>query len=110
MLPGWLLKKFILLIIFSSQFLILKAYCLSHASSDHQFLLQKFMQERISSKELRSMVLGQGTKSVPVIIQVMKEGRFPDQNRWVATFLLAQLMGVKSATFLVKFLKHVYPH
>ncbi len=78
----------------------------TQAISAETDLLQKFLQEKITAKELRSYALSMGTKSVPVIIKVMKEGRFPDQNRWVATFLLAQLMGNKSAPVLAKFLKH----
>ncbi len=47
-------------------------------------------------------------KAVPVLIKVMKEGRFPEQNRWHATMLLAQTMGKKSAPFIAKFVDH--PH
>lgn len=47
-------------------------------------------------------------KAVPVLIKVMKEGRFPEQNRWHATMLLAQVMGKKSAPFIAKFVDH--PH
>ena len=47
-------------------------------------------------------------KAVPVLIKVMKEGRFPEQNRWHATMLLAQVMGKKSAPFIAKFADH--PH
>src|SRR5262245_5877213 len=42
-------------------------------------------------------------KSVPTLIKVMKESKFPDQNRWQATMLLAQIMGKKSAPFIAKF-------
>ncbi len=47
-------------------------------------------------------------KAVPVLIKVMKDGRFPEQNRWHATMLLAQVMGKKSAPFIAKFVDH--PH
>lgn len=47
-------------------------------------------------------------KAVPVLIKVMKEARFPEQNRWHATMLLAQVMGKKSAPFIAKFVDH--PH
>jgi hypothetical protein len=47
-------------------------------------------------------------KAVPVLIKVMKEAKFPDQNRWHATMLLAQVMGIKSAPFIAKFADH--PH
>jgi hypothetical protein len=47
-------------------------------------------------------------KAVPVLIQVMKDGKYPEQNRWIATMLLAQIMGEKSAPFIAKFADH--PH
>lgn len=47
-------------------------------------------------------------KAVPVLIKVMKEGKYPEQNRWHATMLLAQIMGPKAAPFIAKFADH--PH
>lgn len=47
-------------------------------------------------------------KAVPVLIKVMKESKYPEQNRWHATMLLAQIMGDKSAPFIAKFADH--PH
>ncbi len=47
-------------------------------------------------------------KAVPVLIKVMKESKYPEQNRWHATMLLAQIMGKKSAPFIAKFAHH--PH
>ena len=47
-------------------------------------------------------------KAVPVLIKVMKESKYPEQNRWHATMLLAQVMGKKSAPFIAKFADH--PH
>lgn len=47
-------------------------------------------------------------KAVPVLIKVMKESKYPEQNRWQATMLLAQVMGKKSAPFIAKFIDH--PH
>lgn len=47
-------------------------------------------------------------KAVPVLIKVMKESKYPEQNRWHATMLLAQIMGEKAAPFIAKFSEH--PH
>jgi hypothetical protein len=47
-------------------------------------------------------------KAVPVLIKVMKESKYPEQNRWHATMLLAQIMGPKAAPFIAKFSAH--PH
>jgi HEAT repeat protein len=47
-------------------------------------------------------------KAVPVLIKVMKDNKYPEQNRWHATMLLAQIMGKKAAPFIAKFADH--PH
>jgi hypothetical protein len=47
-------------------------------------------------------------KAVPILIKVMKESKYPEQNRWQATMLLGQVMGKKSAPFIAKFIDH--PH
>lgn len=47
-------------------------------------------------------------KAVPTLIKVMKESKYPEQNRWHATMLLAQIMGSKAAPFIAKFADH--PH
>jgi hypothetical protein len=47
-------------------------------------------------------------KAVPTLIKVMKENKYPVQNRWHATMLLAQIMGSKSGPFIAKFNDH--PH
>jgi hypothetical protein len=47
-------------------------------------------------------------KAVPILIKVMKESKYPVQNRWHATMFLAQIMGPKSAPFIAKFTDH--PH
>lgn len=47
-------------------------------------------------------------KAVPVLIKVMKENKYPEQNRWQATMLLGQVMGKKAAPFIAKFIDH--PH
>lgn len=47
-------------------------------------------------------------KAVPTLIKVMKDSKYPDQNRWHATMLLAQVMGSKAAPFIAKFADH--PH
>ena len=48
------------------------------------------------------------SKAVPLLIKVMKDSKFPEQNRWQATMLLGQIMGKKSAPFIAKFSDH--PH
>lgn len=72
-------------------------------------LLQKYMIEYSDKAQLaalKSETLSHGGKSVEALIEVMKNGKYPDKNRWVATFLLGQIMGDKSAPFLAKFLRH----
>lgn len=57
---------------------------------------------------LKRHALKHRQKSVPLLIKVMKESKFPEQNRWHATMLLGQIMGKKSAPFIAKFADH--PH
>jgi hypothetical protein len=57
---------------------------------------------------LKRNVFKHREKAVPVLIKVMKESKYPEQNRWHATMLLAQVMGKKSAPFIAKFADH--PH
>lgn len=74
-------------------------------------LLQKYSQnynDKIQIAQLKMETLKHGGQSVEALIEVMKNGKYPDKNRWMATFLLGQIMGEKSAPFLAKFLQH--PH
>jgi hypothetical protein len=57
-------------------------------------------------QRLKLMTKELGPKAVPVLIKVMKESRFPEKNRWQATFLLGQTMGKKAAPFIAKFIDH----
>jgi len=74
-------------------------------------LLQRYSQsynDKMQMASLKSETLKHGEQSVEALIEVMKNAKYPDKNRWMATFLLGQIMGDKSAPFLAKFLKH--PH
>ncbi len=57
---------------------------------------------------LKRNTLRHRQKAVPTLIKVMKESKFPEQNRWQATMLLGQVMGKKAAPFIAKFIDH--PH
>jgi len=57
---------------------------------------------------IKKVTLKEGGKAVPTLIKVMKSDEYPEQNRWTATMLLAQIMGKKSAPFIAKFTDH--PH
>lgn len=57
-------------------------------------------------KVMKKNALNYKQNAVPTLIKVMKEEKFPDQNRWHATMLLAQVMGKKSAAFIAKFSEH----
>jgi hypothetical protein len=72
--------------------------------------LQKvYLKNNLSNKELgalRTKTLSMAGKAVPLLIDVMKNSKYPDKNRWMATFLLGKIMGKKSSPFIAKFLKH----
>ncbi len=74
--------------------------------------LQKMFAADASSPEFVSLLkrhtLRHRQKAVPLLINVMKSSKYPDQNRWHATMLLGRIMGKKSAPFIAKFSDH--PH
>lgn len=55
---------------------------------------------------LKQEVFAMGGRSVSVLTQVMREEKYPEKNRWMATFLLAQLMGDKSAPYISRYSQH----
>ncbi len=57
-------------------------------------------------EKLKQQVLKLKGKSVAALINVMKNDKYPDKNRWMATFLLGRVMGKKSAPFISKFSQH----
>lgn len=74
-----------------------------------QNLLQLFAKESLKNtemKQLQAEALKHGGNSVPALIEVMKNDKFPDKNRWAATFLLGQIMGDQSAPFIARFVEH----
>lgn len=71
-----------------------------------RFLKTYGPKEATAWKALRHDVLRAGGKSVPTLLEVMKRDEFPDKSRWLATFLLGQIMGKKASPLLVKFTRH----
>lgn len=96
--------KFIILVFFS-QF----TFASINTDAFSQDLLKQYAinyEKTASLKELRALTLKNGTQSVAPLIEVMKNGKYPDKNRWMATFLLGEIMGKKSSPFISKFLQH----
>jgi hypothetical protein len=56
--------------------------------------------------ELKKKTLSYGPAAVPALIEIMKSSKFPDKNKWVATFLLGKIVGKKSAPFISRFIQH----
>lgn len=67
---------------------------------------EAFRVEGMSPQRLKAMAYSLKQKAVPTLIKVMKEGAFPEKNRWHATMLLGQVMGKKSAPFIARFCEH----
>jgi len=68
-----------------------------------------YLNNNLSRKEmdqLKLKTLKLAGKAVPALIEVMKSGKYPDKNRWMATFLLGKIMGKKGSPFIAKFLEH----
>jgi hypothetical protein len=72
-------------------------------------LYKDYLKKHTSKKSvenLKKKTLELKQKSVPLLTYVMKSKTFSDKNRWVATFLLGRIMGVKAAPYLSKFANH----
>jgi hypothetical protein len=55
---------------------------------------------------LKKTVLQLQGKAVSSLVTIMKDNTAPDRSRWVVTFLLGKLMGMKASPLLAKFLYH----
>lgn len=72
-------------------------------------LLKKYAvsyESKTQLADLKNLTLKNGKNSVEALVEVMKNGKYPDKNRWMATFVLGEIMGEKSAPFVSKFLRH----
>ncbi len=68
------------------------------------FLKKPKSKKHLSLLKKESLKLKQ--KAVPTLIKVMKSSNYPDENRWVATYMLGRIMGKKSAPYISKFSSH----
>lgn len=71
--------------------------------------LENKFKQTLDKKQLMALkeeVINMKGKSVQTLIKVMKDNSFPEKNRWMATFLLGQVMGKQSAPFISKFATH----
>jgi hypothetical protein len=85
-----------------------KAKSKIHDKGVKKLLLSKYI-KNLTQKELAALkkeTISFAGKSVPALIEVMKSAKYPDRNRWVATFLLGKIVGKRSAPFISKFLRH----
>lgn len=69
-------------------------------------LYSKKYKSKAPLENLKKKTLEMKQKAVPLLTYVMKTNTFPENNRWVATFMLGRIMGVKAAPFISKFSFH----
>lgn len=72
-------------------------------------ILTEYKKENLTKKQLEALkkqTLTYGPAAVPALIEVMKGAKYPDKNKWVATFLLGKIVGKKSAPFISRFIQH----
>ena len=55
---------------------------------------------------LKSETLKLKQEAVPTLLKVMKDNKFPSESRWVATYMLGRIMGVKAAPLISKYTSH----
>lgn len=75
-------------------------------TSTLEALFKSESKDKMHINALKSQALNLAHKSVPVLIKVMKSSDFPEHKRWIATFMLGQVMGDKAAPFIAKFYGH----
>lgn len=74
-------------------------------------LKKMLKQEALTPGDFRSVkkqIIDLKGSAVPMLIEVMKQKDFPDKSRWLATFMLGQIVGKRAAPFLAKFVEHPY--
>lgn len=72
-------------------------------------LIERYSKEysdKVEIKKLKADTIALSGKAVPALVEVMKNGKYPERNRWMATFLLGQVMGAKSAPYIAKYSQH----
>lgn len=69
-------------------------------------LYKRKYSSKVGLKMLKDKTMSLKQKAVPTLIKVMKSSDYPDKNRWIATFMLGRIMGVKSSKFISKFAFH----
>lgn len=57
-------------------------------------------------KVIKERTLAEKQKAVPTLLKVMRSKKYPSENRWVATYMLGRIMGVKSAPLISKYAAH----
>lgn len=72
-------------------------------------ILKDYSKKALTKKQLsklRQKTLAHGPAAVPALIEIMKSKKYPDRNKWMATFLLGKIVGKKSAPFISRFIQH----
>lgn len=102
------MKNLFILLLISSLFSISTLGKVRHPTPNE--LLSRYQQNlnKVQMTKLKKDTLQKAGKAVPTLVEVMKNSKYPDKNRWMATFLLGQITGKKGVPFIAKFLKH--PH
>ena len=97
----------VLLLFMTSQYLH-AAFSRAEVEKVKKELLTKLERplKREEIPDTKKRILSHGGKSVEALIEVMKNGKYPDLNRWIATFMLGKIMGKKASPFLAKFIQH----
>lgn len=83
-----------------------KKIVLKSSGNDLEDMYMVSSKSKTYLSKLKSESLKRAQDAVPTLVKVMKSKSFPDENRWIATFMLGRIMGVKSADFISKFSNH----
>jgi HEAT repeat protein len=64
---------------------------------------------KTDAKVLEMETLKLAENAIPFLTEVLKNDKYPDENRWTAMFLLGRLMNTHASFFIAKFTRHSNP-
>lgn len=83
---------------------ILKGEVIPSTSLEALYLKEVKHKSQLVILKKESLALKQD--AVPTLLKVMRSNHYPSESRWVATYMLGRIMGVKAAPLISKYASH----
>lgn len=78
----------------------------SSAITDLEKMYMKEAKGKAHLSNLKRETLELKQQAVPILLKVMRSKSFPNESRWIATYMLGRIMGVKAAPLISKYASH----